>query len=80
MDHLFENEPEKLAFLRQFQNMPKPQSAKETIPFLMEYKKKAAEQHIHFSRDEIQTVADVLCENLPPEDQNRIKALLKYMR
>ena len=73
MDHLFENEPEKLAFLRQFQNMPKPQSAKETIPFLMAYKKKAAEQNIHFSRDEIQKVEEVICENFTTEDKNHTK-------
>lgn len=80
MDHFFENDPQKLEFIKQFQSIEKPKNTKDTIPFLMAYRKKAAQNNIHFTKDEINIVADILCQNLSIEDQNRIKALLKYIR
>lgn len=71
--------PEKLQFILSFAQKEKPTSMKDAMPFLIANMNLAKKQNINFSRPEVQLIAEILCKDLPPEEQERVRKLLSMM-
>ena len=72
-------DPEKLQFIMEFANKSKPQSMTDAMPFLMANMNLAKKQNINFSTSEIHLIADILCRNLPEEEQQKVKKIMAML-
>lgn len=86
MDDLLRNnpallgmDPAKLQFIMDFAGKSKPQSMKDAMPFLMANMNLAKKQNINFSDSEIHLIADILCRNLPEEEQQKVKKIMAML-
>ena len=64
--------PEKLQFLLSFAQKEKPLNMKDAMPFLLSNMRQAKENHIDFTKPEIELLCDLLSKDLPPESQTQI--------
>lgn len=71
--------PEKLQFLMSFAQKDKPTNMRDIMPFLMASMGQAKKQNLNFSKPEVQLVCELLCKDLPREQQERVKQVLKLM-
>ena len=62
--------PEKLQFLLSFAQKEKPLNMKDAMPFLLSNMRQAKENHIDFTKPEIELLCDLLSKDLPPESQS----------
>ena len=85
MDSIFNNpafsgmSPEKLQFLMSFIQKDKPTSMKDIMPFLMANMRQAKDQKLDFSKPEIQVICELLCKDLPGEEQERVKKVMSLL-
>lgn len=71
--------PEKLQFLLSFAQKDKPASMKDVMPFLLNNMRQAKEQNIDFTKPEIQVLCDLLSQDLPPAEQERVKKIMTLL-
>lgn len=71
--------PEKMQFLRSFAQKDKPVTMKEVMPFLMANMRQAKEQHLDFTKPEVQLICEILSKDLPPAEQERVKKLMTLL-
>lgn len=71
--------PEKMQFLMAFAQKDKPTSMKDVMPFLMANMRQAKDQQLDFTKPEIQLVCDLLCKDLPKEEQERVKKVMALL-
>lgn len=86
MDEFFSNNPllqgmdaEKLQFLMNFASKDKPKNMKDAMPFLIANMNIAKKQNITFSKPEIHLIADILCKDLPAEEQAKVKRIMSML-
>ena len=86
MDDLFFNnpifqgmDPIKRNFIMQFTKKDKPQNINDAMPFLMANMKLAQKDKIQFSHSEIQMIADLLCNDLPEKEKNKVKRVMSML-
>lgn len=86
MDDLLRNnpalmgmDPAKLQFIMDFASKSKPENIKDAMPFLMANMNLAKKQNINFSKPEIHLIADILCRNLSPEEQAKVKKIMAML-
>ena len=63
----------------EFASKPKPENMKDAMPFLMANMNLAKKQNLNFSDMEIQLIIKLLCQNLSPEEQNKVKKIMTMM-
>lgn len=71
--------PEKLQFLLSFAQKDKPAAMKDVMPFLLNNMRQAKEQNIDFTKPEIQVLCDLLSQDLPPAEQERVKKIMTLL-
>ena len=71
--------PEKLQFLLSFAQKEKPLNMKDAMPFLLSNMRQAKENHIDFTKPEIELLCDLLSKDLPPESQTQMKKIMSLM-
>ena len=86
MDDFFMNnpifqgmDPIKLQFLMNFSQKEKPKNMKDAMPFLLANMSLAKKENIQFSNKEIHFLVDVLCQNLSPEEQTKVKRIMAML-
>ncbi|MCM1282194.1 MAG: hypothetical protein NC180_11220 [Muribaculaceae bacterium] len=85
MDNFFNNpafagmSAEKLQFLMSFAQKDKPKNMRDIMPFLMANMRQAKQQNLDFSKPEVQLICDLLCKDLPPEQQDRMRKVMALM-
>ncbi len=72
-------DPQKLQFILSFAQKDKPTNMKDAMPFLLANMNLAKKQNLNFSHPEIQLIAELLCKNLPQEEQEKVKKMLTMM-
>ena len=72
-------DPMKLQFIMEFAQKSKPQSMKDAMPFLLANMNQAKKQNINFSDTEVHLIADILCKNLPEEEQKKVKKIMSML-
>ena len=84
-DFLFNNpifqgmSPEKLNFIMQFANKDKPKNMNQAMPFLIANMNMAKKQNIQFSSNEVHLIAELLCKDLPPEEQAKVQKIMAML-
>ncbi len=84
-DSLFNNpifqgmDPAKLNFIMQFASKDKPKNMNEAMPFLMANMNLAKKENISFSSSEVQLIAEILCRDLPEQEQAKVKRILAML-
>ena len=68
----------KEAVERQIQK-EKPLNMKDAMPFLLSNMRQAKENHIDFTKPEIELLCDLLSKDLPPESQTQMKKIMSLM-
>ena len=71
--------PEKLQFLLSFAQKEKPLNMKDAMPFLLSNMRQAKENHIDFTKPEIELLCDLLSKDLPPESQTQMKKIKELL-
>lgn len=71
--------PEKLQFLMTFARKDKPTNMRDILPFLMANLKQAKNRNLDFTKPEVQMICELLCRDLPPEEQERMKKVMALM-
>lgn len=85
MDSIFNNpafsgmSQEKLQFLMSFSQKDKPTNMKDIMPFLMANMRQAKDQKLDFTKPEIQIICELLCRDLPKEEQDRVKKVMALL-
>lgn len=72
-------DPVKLQFIMNFANKDKPQNMKDAMPFLLANMNMAKKQNINFSNQEVHLIADILCKDLPAEEQAKVKRIMSML-
>ena len=72
--------PEKLQFLMSFAQKEKPMNMKDVMPFLNSNMRQAKEQNLDFTKPEIEILCELLSKDLPPDQQQKVKMLMKLMK
>lgn len=57
----------------------KPLNMKDAMPFLLSNMRQAKENHIDFTKPEIELLCDLLSKDLPPESQTQMKKIMSLM-
>lgn len=52
---------------------------KDAMPFLLSNMRQAKENHIDFTKPEIELLCDLLSKDLPPESQTQMKKIMSLM-
>lgn len=84
-DFLFNNplfqgmDPVKLQFIMNFASKDKPKNMKDAMPFLLANMNIAKKQNISFSNQEVHLIADILCKDLPVEEQAKVKRIMSML-
>ena len=71
--------PEKLQFLLSVAQKEKPLNMKDAMPFLLSNMRQAKENHIDFTKPEIELLCNLLSKDLPPESQTQMKKIMSLM-
>ena len=71
--------PEKMQFLLSFAQKDKPKNMKDIMPFLLSNMKQAKDQHLDFSKPEVQLICELLSKDLPAPEQERVKKLMNLL-
>lgn len=86
LDDIFKNNPalmgmspEKLQFILSFAQKEKPTNMKDAMPFLIANMNLAKKQNLNFSRPEIQLIAEILCKDLSPQEQEQVRKIMSMM-
>lgn len=72
-------DPEKLQFIMNFASKDKPKNMKDAMPFLIANMNLAKKQNINFSNKEVHLIADILCKDLSPEEQSKVKRIMSML-
>ena len=72
-------DPVKLQFIMNFASKDKPKNMKDAMPFLLANMNIAKKQNIAFSSQEIHLIADILCKDLSPEEQSKVKRIMSML-
>ncbi len=72
-------DPAKLNFILNFASKDKPQNMKDAMPFLLANMNLAKKDNIQFSNSEIRLIADILCKDLSPEEQAKVKRIMSML-
>lgn len=72
-------DPIKLQFIMNFANKDKPKNMKDAMPFLLANMNMAKQQNINFSNQEVHLIADILCKDLPAEEQAKVKRIMSML-
>lgn len=67
-------------FIQKFKDSPKPTSPDKALPFLLQHIQEAHKNNISFTRDEIISISELLCEDLPPEEVQQVKKAMKILK
>ena len=70
---------DKLDFILNFAAKDKPKSMKDAMPFLLANMNKAKRENIQFSHSEIRLIADILCKDLSPSEQEKVKRIMSML-
>ena len=77
---IFQGMPEdKLNFIMQFANKDKPKNINQAMPFLIANMNQAKKQNIQFSNNEVHLIAELLCKDLPPNEQAKVQKILSML-
>lgn len=71
--------PEKLQFLLAFAGKDKPKNMRDVMPFLLSNMKQAKEQNLDFTKPEVQIICELLCKDLPPAEQEKVKKIMSLL-
>lgn len=72
-------DPVKLQFIMNFASKDKPQNMRDAMPFLLANMNLAKKDNINFSNAEIHLIADILCQNLSPQEQAKVKRIMSML-
>jgi len=72
-------DPVKLQFILDFAKKDKPTNMKDAMPFLLANMNIAKKENINFTNSEVQLIADLLCKDLPSEEQAKVKRIMSIM-
>lgn len=72
-------DPVKLNFILNFASKEKPKNMRDAMPFLMANMNLAKKDNIQFSNSEIHLIADILCKDLSPEEQAKVKRIMSML-
>ncbi len=72
--------PEKLQFLMSFLQKDKPANMRDVVPFLMSNMNLAKQQNLDFTKPEVQMICELLCKDLPPAEQERMRKVMALMQ
>ena len=71
--------PEKLQFLLSFAQKEKPVNMKDIMPFLLSNMREAKENHIDFTKPEVELICELLAKDLPPKEQAKVRQLMSLI-
>lgn len=71
--------PEKMQFLLSFAQKDKPKNMKDIMPFLLSNMKQAKDQHLDFSKPEVQLIANFYPKIYPLQNKSGIKKLMNLL-
>ena len=71
--------PEKMQFLLSFAQKEKPVNMKDVMPFLLSNMRQAKENHIDFTKPEVELICELLAKDLPPKEQARVRQLMSLI-
>ncbi len=69
-------DPQKLKFITEFSRKKMPENMQEAMPFLLANLNNAKQQNINFEKPEVELITELLCQNLPADEQARVKKML----
>lgn len=72
-------DPAKLNFILNFASKDKPKNMKDAMPFLIANMNLAKKDNIQFSNSEIHLIADILCKDLSPAEQEKVKRIMSML-
>lgn len=72
-------DPVKLQFIMNFASKDKPKNMKDAMPFLLANMNLAKKDNINFSNAEVHLIADILCKDLPEEEQAKVKRIMSML-
>lgn len=72
-------DPVKLQFIMNFAAKDKPKNMKDAMPFLLANMNMAKKENISFSNAEVHLIADILCRDLPAEEQAKAKRIMSLL-
>ena len=72
-------DPVKLNFILNFASKEKPKSIRDAMPFLMANMNLAKKDNIQFSNSEIHLIADILCKDLPKNEQEKVQRIMSML-
>jgi hypothetical protein len=72
-------DPLKLQFIMNFANKTKPKSMQDAMPFLMANMSQAKKENITFNHSEIKVISEILCEDLPEADKQKVNKIMKML-
>ena len=72
-------DPVKLNFILNFASKDKPKSMKDAMPFLIANMNLAKKENIQFSNSEIHLIADILCKDLPQNEQAKVQRIMSML-
>ncbi len=70
---------EKLEFIMSFANKDKPTNMRDAMPFLLANMNLAKKQNIHFSKPEIQLIAEILTKDLSAAEKDKVNRIMSMM-
>lgn len=76
---LNEMDSAKLNFILDFAAKDKPKNMRDAMPFLIANMNVAKKDNIQFSNSEIHLIADILCKDLSPAEQEKVKRIMSIM-
>lgn len=72
--------PEKLSFLMNFANSPKPANTKDMAPFLLGALNSAKKNNIRFTQPESELLISILKQNMPPEEAAKADKIIRLIQ
>ena len=72
--------PEKLQFLMEFANSPKPSNMKDMMPFLLMSMNSAKSKDIQFSDPETDLLVTILKQNMSKDESAKADKILQFMK
>lgn len=86
LDAILKNNPaflgmpkDKLNFISEFAALDKPKNMNQAMPFLMAQMAAARKKNIHFSKPEVQLIAQLLSKDLPPTEQQKVAKMMQLL-
>lgn len=72
-------DPMKLQFIMNFASKDKPTNMRDAMPFLLANMNQAKKDNINFSNAEVHLIAEILCKDLPAEEQAKVKRIMSML-